>query len=61
MAIMNLAIRGIEGDIGPHSADTFYNDLHKTLKADFILSNPPTLQTAQTFPQNHNMDHILYH
>ena len=40
MAIMNLAIRGIEGDIGPHSADTFYNDLHKTLKADFILSNP---------------------
>lgn len=38
---MNLAIRGIEGNIGEHHADTFHNDLHKTLKADFILANPP--------------------
>ena len=38
---MNLAIRGIEGNIGPHQADTFHNDLHKDLKADFILANPP--------------------
>ena len=38
---MNLAIRGIEGDIGPHNADTFLNDLHKDLRADFILANPP--------------------
>jgi type I restriction enzyme M protein len=38
---MNLAIRGIEGNIGPHNADTFHNDLHKDLKADFILANPP--------------------
>lgn len=38
---MNLAIRGIDGDIGPHNADSFHNDLHKTLKADFILANPP--------------------
>ena len=41
MAKMNLAIRGIEADFGPHQADTFSNDLHKTLKADFILANPP--------------------
>ncbi len=38
---MNLAIRGIEGNLGAHHADTFHNDLHKTLKADFILANPP--------------------
>jgi len=38
---MNLAIRGIEGNLGQHNADTFHNDLHKDLKADFILANPP--------------------
>lgn len=38
---MNLAIRGLDGNIGPHQADTFHDDLHKTLKADFILANPP--------------------
>ena len=41
MAKMNMAIRGIEADFGPHQADTFSKDLHKTLKADFILANPP--------------------
>jgi type I restriction enzyme M protein len=38
---MNLAIRGIEGDLGPHAADSFHEDLHPDLKADFILANPP--------------------
>ena len=38
---MNLAIRGIEGDIGPNNGDSFLNDLHPDLKADFILANPP--------------------
>lgn len=38
---MNLAIRGIEGNLGPNNADTFQNDLHKDLKADYILANPP--------------------
>jgi type I restriction enzyme M protein len=38
---MNLAIRGIEGNLGPGHADTFHNDVHKDLKADFILANPP--------------------
>jgi len=41
MALMNLAIRGIEADLGKFNADTFHNDLHPTLKADFILANPP--------------------
>lgn len=38
---MNLAIRGIEGNIGSHHADTFHNDMHPDLKVDFILANPP--------------------
>ena len=41
MAQMNLAIRGIEADLGKFNADTFFNDCHPTLKADFILANPP--------------------
>lgn len=41
MAKMNMAIRGIEADFGPYQADTFFNDLHKLLKADFIMANPP--------------------
>ena len=41
MALMNLAIRGIEANLGPHQADTFTNDLHPTLKADFVMANPP--------------------
>lgn len=41
LALMNLAIRGIEGDLGPEHADTFRRDLHKDLKADYVLANPP--------------------
>lgn len=41
LAIMNLAIRGIEADFGPEHADTFRRDLHKDLKAHFVLANPP--------------------
>ncbi len=41
MAQMNLAIRGIEADLGKNHADTFFNDLHPQLKADYILANPP--------------------
>lgn len=35
---MNLAIRGLDGNIGQHQADTFHDDLHKTLKADYVLA-----------------------
>jgi type I restriction enzyme M protein len=38
---MNLAIRGIEADLGEENADSFHRDLHKDLKADYILANPP--------------------
>lgn len=41
MAKMNMAIRGIDAEFGPYQADTFTKDLHPTLKADFILANPP--------------------
>lgn len=41
MAKMNLAIRGIEADLGEHHADTFHNDLHKGMRADYIMANPP--------------------
>lgn len=38
---MNLAIRGIEANLGDHADDSFHRDLHKDLRADFILANPP--------------------
>ncbi len=41
LAQMNMAIRGIEVNLGKQNADTFHNDLHKDMKADFILANPP--------------------
>lgn len=41
MAQMNLAIRGIEADLGRYNADTFFNDSHPQLKADYIMANPP--------------------
>lgn len=41
LAVMNLALRGIEADFGPEHADTFRRDLHKDLKAQFVFSNPP--------------------
>lgn len=41
LAVMNLAIRHIEADFGPEQADTFRRDLHKDLKAQFVLANPP--------------------
>ena len=41
MAHMNTAIRGLEANLGTSYADTFFNDQHPTLKADFIMANPP--------------------
>lgn len=41
LAKMNLAIRGIEANLGARAADSFHDDLHPDLKADFILANPP--------------------
>jgi type I restriction enzyme M protein len=41
LAKMNLAIRGISANLGPAHADSFHNDQHKDLKADYVLANPP--------------------
>ncbi len=41
LAKMNLAIRGISANLGEKAADTFGDDQHKDLKADFIMANPP--------------------
>lgn len=41
MAKMNLAIRGLEGNLGERNGDTFTDDLHKSLRADYIIANPP--------------------
>lgn len=41
LAKMNLAIRGLEANIGKHNADSFHDDQHKALKANYILANPP--------------------
>ncbi|WPD21383.1 MAG: class I SAM-dependent DNA methyltransferase [Candidatus Electrothrix scaldis] len=41
LAKMNLAIRGISGNLGEAPADTFFRDQHPDLKADYIMANPP--------------------
>jgi type I restriction enzyme M protein len=41
LARMNLAIRGIDANLGAREADSFHDDQHRDLKADFILANPP--------------------
>ncbi len=46
LAKMNLAIRGIEGDLGREPADSFHRDQHPDLKADFVLANPPFNMSA---------------
>lgn len=45
LAKMNMAIRGIENNLGSKNADTFHEDLHSSLKADYILANPPFNQS----------------
>src|SRR5437879_1486229 len=41
LAKMNLAIRGIDGNLGKEHADSFHHDLHPDLRADYVLANPP--------------------
>ncbi|HEV3024442.1 MAG TPA: class I SAM-dependent DNA methyltransferase, partial [Pirellulales bacterium] len=41
LAKMNLAIRGIDGNLGQEHADSFHRDLHPDLRADYVLANPP--------------------
>ena len=46
LAHMNLAIRGIEANLGSQPADSFLRNLHPDLKADYILANPPCRRLA---------------
>lgn len=41
LAKMNLALRGIDANLGPQWGDSFANDLHPDLRADFVIANPP--------------------
>lgn len=41
LARMNLALRGIDANLGDHSDDAFHRDLFPDLRADFVLANPP--------------------
>ncbi len=41
LCLMNLAVHGLEGNLGSSYGSTFTNDQHKTLRADYILANPP--------------------
>ena len=41
LCLMNLAVHGLEGDLGQTYGSSFTNDQHKTLRADYILANPP--------------------
>lgn len=41
LAKMNLALRGIDANLGPQWGDSFSNDLHPDLRADFVIANPP--------------------
>lgn len=53
LAKMNLAIRGLEANLGKHNADSFHDDQHKTLKANYILANPPYGGNEKTEVKNH--------
>ncbi|WP_136708214.1 class I SAM-dependent DNA methyltransferase [Agromyces sp. H66] len=41
LAKMNLAIHGLNGNLGPRWGDTFARDLHADMQADYVMSNPP--------------------
>lgn len=41
LCLMNLAVHGLDGDLGKTYGSSFTNDQHKTLRADYILANPP--------------------
>ena len=41
LVAMNLAIRGMDFNLGKEPADTFHRDQHPDLRADYVLANPP--------------------
>ena len=59
LCAMNLAIRGIDFDLGKTHGDTFLQDQHKDLRADFILMNPPFGKNA-SYPKKDLIDDIRW-
>lgn len=60
LAKMNLAIRGISGNLGDVAENTFFRDQHPDLKADFIMANPPFNQ-KQWRAENELVDDPRWH
>ncbi|QMS84839.1 type I restriction-modification system subunit M [Candidatus Xianfuyuplasma coldseepsis] len=58
LAKMNLAIRGLDANLGERDGDTFTNDQHKTLKVDYILANPPF--NIKDWGQPHLLDDVRW-
>jgi type I restriction enzyme M protein len=59
LCAMNLAIRGIDFDLGKTHGDTFLQDQHKDLRADFILMNPPFGKNA-SYPKKELIDDVRW-
>jgi type I restriction enzyme M protein len=59
LAAMNLAIRGIDFDLGKSNGDTFTEDQHKDKKFDFILMNPPFGREA-SYPKNELLNDVRW-
>lgn len=54
LAKMNLAIRGIDNNLGDTNGDTFLNNKHPDLKADYVIANPPF--NMKEWGQEHLLD-----
>lgn len=58
MAQMNLAIRGIEADLGKFNADTFFNDCHPQLKAEILSGKWIQTHDCEHEPNPHEIRHL---
>lgn len=59
LCAMNLAIRGIDFDLGRTNADTFLEDQHKDLRFDYIMMNPPFGRKA-SYPRAQLLDDVRW-
>jgi type I restriction enzyme M protein len=59
LCAMNLAIRGIDFDLGKTDGDTFLNDQHKDKKFDYILMNPP-FGTNASYPKEQLLNDVRW-
>jgi type I restriction enzyme M protein len=59
LCAMNLAIRGIDFDLGKTEGDTFLNDQHKDKKFDYILMNPP-FGRKESYPREQLLNDVRW-